>query len=45
MQVFQFFVLLPYDLLVLELEQLTFLLKVGYDLAQTLLKEIYLGLH
>jgi hypothetical protein len=44
-QVFQLFVLLPYDLLVLELEQLTFLLEVGNDLAQTLLKEVDLGLH
>ena len=39
-QVSQLFVLLTHDLLVLELEQLSFLLKVGDNLTQTLLKQV-----
>ena len=36
--------LLSHDLLVLELEQLALLLKVGYDLAKTLLEQVDLRL-
>ena len=45
MQVFELFVLLSYDLLILELKELTFLLEVDYNLYHTLFKEVILGLH
>jgi len=43
MQVFQLFVLLADNLLVLELKELTFLFKVSNDLAKTLLEKIDLS--
>lgn len=44
-QVFKLFMLFPYDLLILELKQLAFLLKVGHNLDHTLFKEVDLRLH
>ena len=43
-QVSQLFMLLTHDLLVLELEQLSLLLKVGDNLTETLLKQVNLRL-
>ena len=43
MQILKLFMLLSNDLLILELEQLSLLLKVGNDLSQTFLEKFNLG--
>ena len=43
MQILKLFMLFSNDLLILELEQLSFLLKVGNDLSQTFLEKFNLG--
>lgn len=45
MEIFELFVLLFDNLFVLEPQELSFFLKIGYDLAETFLEQLDFGLH